>query len=301
MLRDRPGHLKAWLGLGEVYSAQGRQPEFRDALSRLAALPGGGLEATLLEARSLLSRREFARARMILGAARAERPDEVAVLVHLSHALLEEDHDHAAAEAVLEDVLGATPAPRSPGRTSRCCAGGPAGRTRRSGATSPWGCSTARRATRRRTSALLPALYALARQAAVVTLSGAGDGGVVEALFARGRTSCRVTGAPPRGEADRLPGLRGSTDLRFEAGVPWRGAGPTDLLVIDARRDAERLAEQLRCVGDAARVVAVLGTAMAAEGGEVDRAVVAGFVEEGVFRVREVREEGAGLSVLERV
>ncbi len=79
------------------------------AVGRLAALPGGDLEAVLLQARAHRGREEFAEGRRLLEEARQKWPGSVAVLVQYSYLLLQEDRDHALADAVLGEILARDP------------------------------------------------------------------------------------------------------------------------------------------------------------------------------------------------
>jgi glycosyltransferase involved in cell wall biosynthesis/tetratricopeptide (TPR) repeat protein len=109
VLRDRPGFLPARVGLAELYLHQERWPDLEATLAALEQSPPGAAEAALLRGKAHLARREFAAARSLLEAERARRPDCLAVLTTLSHVLLQEDRDHAAAEGLLCDILAHDP------------------------------------------------------------------------------------------------------------------------------------------------------------------------------------------------
>ncbi len=106
---QNPEFLPAWLGWGECCLRSGNLDGLEAAARRLEDLPGGRLEATLLRARGLMARREFAGARALLEAACAASPQAVAPRVLLSHALLQEGRDVPAAEAALREVLRLEP------------------------------------------------------------------------------------------------------------------------------------------------------------------------------------------------
>ena len=61
-LQLKPESMSAWLGLGELYLVAGRWPELEEVVTRLAAVPGGALEATVLRARGHLAGKELAEA-----------------------------------------------------------------------------------------------------------------------------------------------------------------------------------------------------------------------------------------------
>jgi Flp pilus assembly protein TadD len=80
-----------------------------EVVDRLAGLPQGEEEATLLRACGLMARREFGAARALLERACLERPKSVAAWVVLSHCLLQEGRDPQAAEQALLAVLALEP------------------------------------------------------------------------------------------------------------------------------------------------------------------------------------------------
>jgi tetratricopeptide (TPR) repeat protein len=106
---EQPDFLPAWLGLAEVYLDQRRWPELEGVLRSLGAEPKWALEAAVLRARRHLAGKEFAAAREVLGPAIARAPQAVWPRVILSHALLQEGLDWAAAEQALRDVLALDP------------------------------------------------------------------------------------------------------------------------------------------------------------------------------------------------
>jgi tetratricopeptide (TPR) repeat protein len=112
-LGDRADFLPAWLGLGELCLRSGRWDELEAVAARISALPQrGGEQPALLRARGHLARREFAAARRLLEDAAARAPDLLAPRVLLSHALLQEGCDPAAAERALREVLALDPGNR---------------------------------------------------------------------------------------------------------------------------------------------------------------------------------------------
>jgi tetratricopeptide (TPR) repeat protein len=109
VLADRPDVLDAWLGLGDVLLERGCWTELEHVATRLAAEPQSVLEATMLRARAHLARKEFTPARELLGQVIAAAPQDVWPRVILTHVLLQEGRDEAAAEQALRDVLALDP------------------------------------------------------------------------------------------------------------------------------------------------------------------------------------------------
>jgi tetratricopeptide (TPR) repeat protein len=108
-LVEQADFVPAWLGLGELYLAQGRQADLEDVAGQLANGLGRPVEGSVLRARGHLARREFAAARSLLEAAIAEAPREVWPRTILSHVYLQEGEDWAAAERALRDILQLDP------------------------------------------------------------------------------------------------------------------------------------------------------------------------------------------------
>jgi tetratricopeptide (TPR) repeat protein len=109
-LAERPDFKPAWLGLAELCLRAGRWDDLESIAARLETAPfGGGIEAAVLKARSALARREFPAARRLLEEAVARAPRALAPRVLLSHALLQEGRDPAAAEQALREILALDP------------------------------------------------------------------------------------------------------------------------------------------------------------------------------------------------
>ena len=106
---EQPDFAPAWLGLGELFLAQGRWPEAEEAAARLADGPALPTEAAVLRARVCLARKQFARARQILHFAIGRDPQALWPRVILTHVLLQEGRDWDAAERALRDVLALDP------------------------------------------------------------------------------------------------------------------------------------------------------------------------------------------------
>ncbi len=114
-MEERPDFLPAWLGLGELFLDQGRLDELDQVVQNLNSLPSLLLvpsvvnEGLLLKARALLARKEYDPARMILEEVNATNPRWIYPRVILSHVLLHDGKDLAAAERVLREIVDLDP------------------------------------------------------------------------------------------------------------------------------------------------------------------------------------------------
>jgi tetratricopeptide (TPR) repeat protein len=90
----------AMMGLAELYLAQKRYQELEQVAGRL-----NGIEGRVLLGRAHLARREFAEARRLLESAIAQAPQAMPARVFLTHVLLQEGRDLAAAEKALRELL----------------------------------------------------------------------------------------------------------------------------------------------------------------------------------------------------
>jgi tetratricopeptide (TPR) repeat protein len=106
---DQPEYVPCWVGLGELYLAQQRWPDLEGVLGWLEADDRAPGEAGLLRARGEMARGEFAAAQRRLHQRITDEPAAVMPRVVLSHALLQEGRDWAAAEQALRDVLALAP------------------------------------------------------------------------------------------------------------------------------------------------------------------------------------------------
>jgi tetratricopeptide (TPR) repeat protein len=109
VVAERPDFVPAWVALGDLYLDQQRWPDLEDAARRLEGQPRGRREAGVLTARAQLARREFTAARQQLEPVIAEHPQALWPRVILSHVLLQEDLDLAAAERALCHLLALDP------------------------------------------------------------------------------------------------------------------------------------------------------------------------------------------------
>jgi tetratricopeptide (TPR) repeat protein len=108
LLTEAPHMTAARVGLGEALLALGRPDA---ALAEAETLQAGSatMEAALLRARVQLARKEFTAARQVLEGVLRDQPLMLLPRVLLSHVLLQEDRDPAAAEQALRDVLAVAP------------------------------------------------------------------------------------------------------------------------------------------------------------------------------------------------
>jgi glycosyltransferase involved in cell wall biosynthesis/predicted Zn-dependent protease len=109
LLAAQPDFLPAWLGLGELFLAGQRWDDLEEAAARLEAAPAGGVEALVLRGRARLARGDFAGAHDLLGQALARAPGSVPARVYLTHVLLQEGRDPAAAERALRELVALDP------------------------------------------------------------------------------------------------------------------------------------------------------------------------------------------------
>jgi tetratricopeptide (TPR) repeat protein len=116
---EQPEHLPAWLGLGELYLAQANWDELEDVVKRMTEenTSSHGLhgrhgyqeESQVLRARGMLARKEYEPAKNILREVITKNPAWVYPRVILSHVLLQENRDEAAAEQVLREIVEMDP------------------------------------------------------------------------------------------------------------------------------------------------------------------------------------------------
>jgi len=112
VVAERPDYTDAWLGLGEIWRRQGRLESLaalEEAATRLEANPAKSIDAVLLRSSVHMARKEFGEARRLLEDALTRAPQAVPLHVCLSHVLLTEGRDWAAAEQCLRQVLELDP------------------------------------------------------------------------------------------------------------------------------------------------------------------------------------------------
>jgi tetratricopeptide (TPR) repeat protein len=112
-LAQQAHYTPAWLGLGELYLAQGRLQELETVIRRVEGDCGATRQAAAgsvaLKARAQLGLKDFGTARRTLEEALVRFPVDPYLWVLLSHALLQGGQDWAAAERALRRVLELEP------------------------------------------------------------------------------------------------------------------------------------------------------------------------------------------------
>ncbi|MGE3804185.1 MAG: glycosyltransferase [Gemmataceae bacterium] len=107
-LAEQPAFVSAWLGLGELFLRQERWDEHREVVQELEHL-GLVADASILRARAHQVRREYDDARQLLEQTIEHAPQAVYPNRILSHVLLQQGKDTAAAEKALRRVLELVP------------------------------------------------------------------------------------------------------------------------------------------------------------------------------------------------
>jgi tetratricopeptide (TPR) repeat protein len=106
---EQPTYLRAWLMLGDLYLAQQRWGDLEQAIERLEKELHLPAEAALLKARGCMARKDFASARRLVEESIAHAPGAIWPREMLSHVLMAEGRDWAAAEKAVRDVLAMDP------------------------------------------------------------------------------------------------------------------------------------------------------------------------------------------------
>jgi tetratricopeptide (TPR) repeat protein len=106
---EQPDFIPGWLGLAEIYLEGGRWAEIEDAAAQLAGQEASAVDGAVLKARGHLARKEFPAARQLLEETIARNPNVIYPRVILTHVLLQENTDLAAAERALRDLLERQP------------------------------------------------------------------------------------------------------------------------------------------------------------------------------------------------
>jgi tetratricopeptide (TPR) repeat protein len=105
----RPDYLTPWICLGDFYLAQGRWADAESLRRELEHERGRPVDALLLRARAQMARREFGEARKLAEMAISQAPQAFAPREILSHVLVLEGRDWAAAETAVREVLARQP------------------------------------------------------------------------------------------------------------------------------------------------------------------------------------------------
>jgi tetratricopeptide (TPR) repeat protein len=310
VVAERPDFLPGWLGVAEACLGRQEWNGLEEAAQRLDQLPQGGLEAGVLRGRGLLARQEFAAAISLLRAVTTSHPGAVGPRILLSHALLQEGKDPAAAEQALRDVLALEPGNQEATHNLAVLVG-----QKRQGADALFagggGLAALYELACREPSDVnehLPTLYALAKECEHVTELGTRGGVSTTALlYARPKKLvCYDRVKYP--QVDRLAALAGETEFVFrQEDVLWVTLEETDLLFIDTWHVYEQLSEELRLHASAVRKYIVLhDTTTFGDHGESAGhrglwPAVEEFLAQGTFRLKERFHHNNGLTVLERV
>jgi GT2 family glycosyltransferase/tetratricopeptide (TPR) repeat protein len=113
VVAEQPGYAPGWLGLGDMYLRQERWAELDELLGEAETVRGLAEQARVgllvLRARRHLACADYAPAKKLVEDALASHPDDVALWVVLSHALLQEGVDWDRAELALRRILALDP------------------------------------------------------------------------------------------------------------------------------------------------------------------------------------------------
>jgi tetratricopeptide (TPR) repeat protein len=312
VVAERPDFLPGWQALGELMLAQ-RRWEDLEAVACAISDTGSAADAAALRALGHLARREFEQARVLLEAAIVAAPDALAPRVVLSHVLLQEGRDPAAAERTLLGILERAPN-HAEARKNLAMLRRDRERTRVAADTvfsGNVGVSELYFSACRSDHPIrehLPHLVVLARTCAHITDVGTGLGLAAAAfLYAEPRRLlCMDRVKYP--EVDRLRLVAGRTEFTFrQTDVLWEELEETDLLFLDTWHVSGQLAQELQLhAGRAGKYIVIHGTTLFGEQGEDAGhgglwSAVETFLTQGTFRLKERRTEGIGLTVLERI
>jgi GT2 family glycosyltransferase/tetratricopeptide (TPR) repeat protein len=305
---ERPDFLPAWIGLAELYLSQGRWSDFEEVVKRLEGDPNASLEGEVMRARGHMKRQEFKPALALLRRVTSQHSRAVWPHVILSHALLQEGKDMAAAEQTLRDVLTLDPGHsearhnlslvlRNQNRPpdEQIAAG------RNLAGLYHAACSTPSDIHEH-----LPKLYELASQCRHVTEFGTRAGTSTAALLFAQPDQLVCYDKVKHPLVDVLRALAGRTLFHFRlADVLAVEIDETDLLFIDTYHVYEQLKEELRLhAGKARKFIVLHDTTTFGERGEKpgSRGVwpaVEEFLAQGTFRLLDRHMNNHGLTVLE--
>jgi Tfp pilus assembly protein PilF len=101
--------MPCWIGLGELYVNQKRWDELDNVLAWIDTDEQSAIDAAVLRGRAAMVKGDFAAARTVLETAIMREPAALLPRVILSHTLLQEGRDLAAAERVLREILAISP------------------------------------------------------------------------------------------------------------------------------------------------------------------------------------------------
>jgi GT2 family glycosyltransferase/Flp pilus assembly protein TadD len=307
---ERPDFLPSWIGLGELYLSSGRWKEFEEVVQHLDAHPGAGFEGEVMRARGHMARREFGPALGLLRRVTSQHPNAVWPRVILSHALLQEGKDLAAAEQALRDVLTLDPGHsearhnlslvlRNQNRPpdDQVAAGRSLADLYNAACSTPSDIHEH-----------LPKLYELASQCRHVTELGTRAGTSTTALLFAQPQQLVCYDKIKHPHVDLLRALAGRTLFHFRlADVLAVEIDETDLLFIDTYHVYEQLKEELRLhAGKARKYIVLHDTTTFGERGEAPGSrglwpAVEEFLAQRNFRLLERHTNNHGLTVLESI
>jgi tetratricopeptide (TPR) repeat protein len=309
-IKARPDFVPSWMGLGECCLRYQAWDELGSIALRLEGLPGGALEAVLLRGRALLVRRQFAAAGSLLQAACAQFSQALPLRVLLSHVLLQENRDLAAAEAALRGVLDLDPANAEAQHNLGLLLQARAMPTPAGMANSVEVLAQLYQEACAQPSAIhehLPTLYALARECQHVTELGTGMGIATTALLYAQPPVLVCYDLVKHPAVDRLLALAGQTRMVLhEEDVLQADIEETDLLFVDTYHVYDQLRQELaRHAAKVRKYIVLPHTTTFGEQGEVagQRGLwpaIEEFLAQGGFRLQERYANNHGLTILER-
>jgi GT2 family glycosyltransferase/Tfp pilus assembly protein PilF len=311
-VEESPDCLPAWLGLAEVFLRGGRWASLEEALERIVAAgqrqPSARIAATLLRARGHLSRREYGDAKRLLQDALGQHPDDTALWVVLSHALLQDGKDWIGAEKALRMVLQLDPQNREAQNNLAVLLRQQGSRANGHSA-APTLADLYRSAceTPSDIHEHCPTLHALASDCRHVTEMGTRTGISTAALLHAQPEKLVCYDVRRFPQVELLQRLAGRTQFVFhQADVRTVQIEETDLLFIDTWHVYEQLREELRLhAAKVRRYIALHDTTTFAERGETDGhrglwPAVEEFLRQGRFRLKNRYAHNNGMTVLER-
>jgi predicted Zn-dependent protease len=109
LVAEHSFYQASWQMLAELYLRQQRWADLEAVIGRFEATADGAADGAVLRARLHLAKKEFGVARGILERLIAQSPDALAPWFYLTHVLLGEGQDWAAAEHALRELLRVDP------------------------------------------------------------------------------------------------------------------------------------------------------------------------------------------------
>ena len=314
VIAEQRDFILAWLGLGETSLQIQDQSLMDQTLEGLRSLPEGELQARIFQVRWLLMQKQFAQAREQAELVIQDYPEQTDGYEVLSHVLLQEGSDLAAAEVALREILKRQPGHREAlNNLSVLIAQQQKNLSSAFGEheeVTDWALDQQYQAVCHEPSDLqvhLPVLAELARDCSHITDLGTGEGRAALAFLTAqpDRLVCVDIQAHPRWEI--LENLKGRAQVIFQAQSSLTvDLEETDLLFLDTWLVAQQLRAELSLHAQKARRYLVIhGTETFAEQGQTEgheglKSVVEDLIQQGDFEVLRQDSEGLGLTVLKR-